>query len=137
MERNIILNRIRTPDGTVLTSHHVHDYVTHIDANGLGYMVDGGNAYLRRTVHKEAPYEELSIYSDAPFEHLREALHRGGRGVDGKQPLTWVPVSKMNDNWLISAIDYLIERNLLDNIHINTYIQELLYRVDNNINIPE
>jgi hypothetical protein len=43
---------------------HRHDYVTYTDANGLDYMVDGGNDYLRRNVHTEAPYEELTIYED-------------------------------------------------------------------------
>ena len=63
----IICNQIRTPDGTILISHTVHDYKEYKDKNGLVYMVDGGNDYLRRTVHKEAPYEELTIYEDAPF----------------------------------------------------------------------
>jgi len=46
-ERKIVLNRIKTPDGTILTSYHRHNYVSHID-NGELYAVDGGNDYLRR-----------------------------------------------------------------------------------------
>ena len=33
---------MRTPDGTILESKHRHDYVTHLDANGNEYMLDGG-----------------------------------------------------------------------------------------------
>ena len=45
MEKKLILSRIRTPDGTILTSYHQHDYVTHTDKNGETYMLDGGSEY--------------------------------------------------------------------------------------------
>ena len=88
MEENkrIIVNQIRTPDGTILKSMHRHDYVTYTDKNGLEYMVDGGTDYLRRNVHESAPHEEITIYEDAPFEVIRENVCRGGRGKDGTQP---------------------------------------------------
>ena len=38
----ILSNRLKTPDGTILESLHRHDYVTHTDANGKEYMLDGG-----------------------------------------------------------------------------------------------
>ena len=52
----LILNRIKTPDGTILTSYNRHDYVSYEDANGLEYMVDGGLEYLRRNVNNEFIY---------------------------------------------------------------------------------
>lgn len=39
MERKLLVNRIQTPDGTILTSKSVHDYVTHTDANGEEYIL--------------------------------------------------------------------------------------------------
>jgi hypothetical protein len=33
-------------------------------------MVDGGTGYLKRNVNN-APFEELSIYSDAPHDDIR------------------------------------------------------------------
>ncbi len=116
---NLVLNRIQTPDGTILTSRYRHDYVTHIDANGLEYMVDGGLEYPRRSVHKTElskaqkffigikelitgrkwidplAYKELSVYSDAPFEQIREAFEWGTNGKNGDQPLTWIKLSEM------------------------------------------
>ena len=137
MERTIIINQIRTPDGTVIKSMHRHDYVTHVDKNGHQYMVDGGSEYLRRNVVEEAPYEELTIYSDAPFEVISENFHRGGRGKDGTQPLTWVPMYQMSDEWLKACIRYNAERGIADCFANKLYAQELEYRAEKGIIIPE
>jgi len=37
----ILSNRMKTPDETILESINRHDYVTHTDANGKEYMLDG------------------------------------------------------------------------------------------------
>lgn len=130
-DKQIILNQIKTPDGTILKSMHRHDYVTHTDANCLEYMVDGGSEYLRRTVHEEAPYEELTVYDDAPFEEIRESFHRGGRGKDGTEPLTWVPMSKMSDEWLLACITYNEDRGLGESFANEMYKKELMHRQSN------
>lgn len=137
MEKIIILNQIKTPDGTVIRSMHRHDYVTHLDANGLQYMVDGGSDYLRRNRHEAAPYVELTIYSDDPFEVIRENFHRGGRGKDGTQPLTWVPMSKMSDSWLLACIKYNADRGQGECYANNLYKREYTYRQENEITIED
>lgn len=81
--KRIVHNSIRTPDGTVLVSRSVHDYVTHIDKNGHEYMVDGGISYLRRNIVEEAPYEELSLYVDDSHEQIRESVTWGTYGKSG------------------------------------------------------
>jgi hypothetical protein len=136
-EPTIIVNQIRTPDGTILRSMHRHDYVEYTDKNGLTYMVDGGTDYLRRNVHEGAPYEELTIYSDAPFELIRENFCRGGRGKDGKQPLTWVPISKMSDAWLAAAITYNDGLGLSESFSSKLYKKEQKYRKKNGIRVDE
>ena len=88
----LVANRIRTPDGTILESKHRHDYVTYLDKNGKEYMVDGGLEYLRRNVHDDAPYEELSVYTNDSHALIREVFCWGTRGKDGKQPLKYVPL---------------------------------------------
>lgn len=160
MEKEIILNQIKTPDGTILMSMHRHDYVTHDDANGLTYMVDGGSEYLRRNIHKTEltllnrivikiksmfgikwndplEYTELSIFSDAPFEVIREKFHRGGRGKDGTEPLTWVPMDKMSDAWLLACIKYNNDHGRMDCFANTLYAKELEYRQENNIHIAD
>ena len=113
----IVANRIRTPDGTILESKHRHDYVTHTDANGKEYMVDGGLDYLRRIVHDDAPYEELSIYSDAPHTEIREVFCWGTRGVDGRQPLTF----KLLKDLTTDHIEAILETQT----HISDYIRKI------------
>ena len=137
MKKQLILNRIKTPDGTILISRHRHDYVTHTDKNGKVYMVDGGTDYLRRNIHEDAPYEELSLYSDESYEIIRENVCREGRGINGDQPLTWVPISKMNDNWLLACIDYNRKLGLDSGYHSSLYKKELMYRQEHNISINE
>ena len=116
-KEKIIANRIRTPDGTILESMHRHDYVTHDDANGLEYMVDGGLDYVRRIVHDDAPYEELSVYSNDPHKLIREAFKWGTRGKDGKQPLTYVPLKDLTTE----HIDAILETQT----HIQEYIRKI------------
>lgn len=135
--RQIVLNRIQTPDGTVLTSYYRHDYVSYVDKNGLEYMVDGGLDYLRRNVHENAPYKELSVYDDDPWEIVRQSFHRGGRGKNGDQPLKWVPMSEMSNEWLENSIQYNLERGMDDSFASNLYRKELEYRKSHNIYIED
>jgi putative toxin-antitoxin system antitoxin component (TIGR02293 family) len=72
--QQIILNRIRTPDGTTLTSYHHHDYKEHKDLNGEIYFVDGGVDNLKRSKNVVPPVE-LSEYLSASHEKNRNAFH--------------------------------------------------------------
>jgi hypothetical protein len=89
----IILNALRTPDGTVLVSRHRHDYQTYTDANGKTYMVDGGFDYLRRSAHDDS--EDLSLYDTEPHEVQRKVIVWGSYGKNGDQPLTYKAVADM------------------------------------------
>ena len=104
-EARIVSNRIRTPDGTILESMHRHDYVTYVDANGKEYMVDGGLDYLRRNVHDDAPYEELSVYTDDLHIEIRNVFRWGTRGKDGRQPLTYVPLKDLTTEHIEAILD--------------------------------
>ncbi len=136
MEKRLILSQIQTPDGTILRSMHVHDYVTHLDKNGELYMLDGGNEYQRYSINDE-PFKNLSIWSDAPYEVIRENFHRGGRGKNGDQPLTWVPMSKMSNNWLKACVEYNDERGMGKSFTNYLYNKEIRYRQRMGINIED
>lgn len=117
----IILNRIQTPDGTILTSYTRHDMVMHKDENGETYFTDGGTAYLRRSVNDE-PFEDLTVYGDEPFEVIRESFHWGTRGKDGQSKLTFKPVKDLDTDHIQAIIDdgYENVREIME--------QELKYR---------
>lgn len=101
----LLINRIRTPDGTVLTSYSRHDYRTHIDANGDKYMVDGGLDYLRRSVNTEDPAEDLSVYVTDVHEENREALHWGTYGKNGDQPLKWKVLKDLDTDHIEAILE--------------------------------
>jgi len=135
METKIICNRIQTPDGTILTSHSVHDYVEHKDKNGKVYAIDGGNGYLKR-VCKDNDYIELSIMSDAPFEVIRENYYRGTWNKQGNR--IWIKMSKMSNNHLENCIQYNIKLgNGKDCFPNQMYQKEIDYIKENNIIIED
>ena len=123
----LIANRIQTPDGTILWSRHRHDYLEYQDDNGETYVLDGGTDYQRGSVNK-VPAKNLSVWSDAPFEEIRQVMLRGTftGGKENSGERIWVPLYKLNDldlkviekdyNWLkkeVKKFGYLPEEALL------------------------
>ena len=105
----ILYNAIRTPDGTIIQSKSVHDYVTHKDANGKCYAVDGGLEYLRRVGFPD--YEELSLTDKDDLGKVREVVTWGTRGKDGKQPLEYKKIKDLETEHIcaILATQFLSE----------------------------
>lgn len=117
----------------VITSYHGHDYKT---CTCGSLSVDGGMNYLKRA-GEISNCKELSIYSDVPFEVIRENFHRGGRGKDGTQPLTWIPMDKMSNAWLENCITYNENGGQGNSFANKMYRKELEYRKENDIFIAE
>lgn len=74
MTEQIICNAILTPDGTYLRSYNRHDYKEHwdVEAEEL-YIVDGGTAYLRRSMNA-TPATSMDVYLSDSFEMIRQAF---------------------------------------------------------------
>lgn len=62
---------------------------------------------------------------------------RGSRGVNGDQPLTWVPLSKISDNYLANLIAYQEDNMYTDSIDYKYQVMERDYRKTNNITVEE
>lgn len=128
MERFMLLNRWMTPDGTVLTSYHGHDYVSHTDKNGEYYFVDGGTNYIRSSVNNEK-MKDLCVYSDDDFSKIREVLCRGTFDEHGNS--IWIPICNMSNPHLENCITYY--SNFFDEVscrnrHVLFYITEVIMR---------
>lgn len=136
MKRVIIQNAIRTPDGTFLVSKHRHDFVSYKDKNGKTYMTDGGNDYIRRSFDTVL-YTDYTVYSDDSFYLVRMKLLRGGRGKDGMQVLTHVPLCDMSDVWIENCITYNKAMFGGKNIITGFYEKELRYRKKHGIIIHD
>lgn len=105
MTHQMLAQRIRTPDGTILQSFNRHDYKTHLDAKtGETYMVDGGLDYCRGIVNK-VPAESLCVFVGDDFNHIRSAFCWGTRGLDGRQPLKYVPLKDLNTDHIEAILD--------------------------------
>jgi len=130
----IIRNAMRTPDGTVIESRHRHDYRTHLDANGLEYMVDGGCDYIRRSLHPDQPGEDLAVYLEDGHDKVREALTWGTYGKSGDQPLRQIKLSEMSNAHIQACLD--TQPRMYPQIRIAMQ-NELDYRIENSILIED
>ena len=95
MTQQLLAQRIRTPDGTILQSYNRHDFKRHLDAKtGETYMVDGGLDYCRSIIN-EVPAENLCVFVGDDFNHIRSAFCWGTRGKEGKDPVKYVPLKDL------------------------------------------
>lgn len=126
----LIANRIQTPDGTVLWSRHTHDFVSYKDKNGETYILDGGNDYIRTTVNNQ-PAKSLAVYSDAPYEIIRDFVLRGTWTKDHNH--VWVALCNLSNDHLHNLLEYAgVSKSFLAYV-----LKELDYRQEHNINIED
>ena len=100
---NLIANALRTPDGTILESKSRHDYKEHVDSNGKTYMVDGGIDYIRRSAHGDEI--DMSLYDDQTHDVQAQVLTWGTYGINGDQPLRWIPIADMETDHIKAVLE--------------------------------
>ena len=128
----VIYRELITPDGTKLVSHHRHDFVTHTDKNGKWYMIDGGigNEYWRSSAHGDEFINEVKL-SDS-FDKVRCNFERYNM-----YSRSYVKLKDISDKWLQNIIDWFIEHNYANSWVFRLFIEEKLFRAENEIYIPE
>jgi hypothetical protein len=156
MQENILVhNSIMTPDGTILVSRHRHDFVYHTDKNGHRYCLDGGLDYIRMSYPEFKPSlfkkvlkwlgfpisnnlmpTNLCAYIGDPICKLRQVVSRGGRGINGDEPLRYVLLKDINDSWLDNIISYEEEFRPY-NLYLPVYREEKRYREVNKIKVED
>lgn len=128
----ILYNAIMTPDGTILQSKSLHDFVSHEDeVSGEIYFADGGLVYLKRSVNK-VPAVELSLTTDDPHDVVRQRFSWGTYGVDGKQQKKYVKLKDLTDKHISNILR--TQQQLPDFVQ-DLFRIELVYRDYYNLNI--
>lgn len=106
-EKKLIYNAIKTPDGTILHSKRVHDFVSHNDKNGKQYAVDGGNEY-QRVLADEYDYEDVSVYDDGNHQtRINHIVWGKNYDKDMKRlPETeWITIKDMDTDHIKAIVD--------------------------------
>lgn len=125
MTQQLLAQRIRTPDGTILQSYNRHDYKTHLDTKtGETYMVDGGLDYCRQN-RNVVSAEDLCVYVGDDFNHIRAAFSWGTRGKDGQQTLRYVPLKDLDTDHIQAILNtqFQIPQFIRDQ-----FVTELVFR---------
>lgn len=126
---NIISNKIKTPDGTIIESVFKYDYKEHKDKNGEYYTVDGGLSSLNRTYNKKPAYD-ISITDAAHFDVIRQHLKWGHKGKKGDQPIQFIKLADMADDHILNV---MLHMKGMSKVFKKQFIKELEYRLINNI----
>ena len=104
--QRLVYNAIQTPDGTILVSRTRHDYVSHTDANGNTYAIDGGLDYQRTSLSGDISLiKDLSVYLEDGIEKCREVLQWGTRGKGGGEKFRWVILKDMTTEHIQACLD--------------------------------
>ena len=129
--KNIVHSQVTCLEcGEVLVSENRHDYKTCSCPNET--MIDGGNAYVRYGGKDLSKVETFTVFDTDDFKFVRRYAARGGRGVNGDEPLTWTKLCNMNDDWLEAVLDYYPEGT--NNPHLRLIRKEIKYRKENRQN---
>lgn len=128
----ILLNRIKTPSGVLLTSRHLHDYVSYIEPDGTMFAVDGGFDYLKRIGEG---YTEMSINSEDDWEIIRENFERGVSLPDGS--IKYKTLNTLSNTHLYNILEYIKTQEFGVNRFTWVYEKEIKYRNSNNIKIDD
>ena len=103
--RQLVYNAVRCLEcDELLVSYSRHDYKTCQCPNSA--MVDGGTDYARYGAMDMNMIEKIDVYDDDDFEIVRKHAVRGSRGPNGDQPLSWIAICDMDDDYLQAVLDY-------------------------------
>lgn len=120
--RQLVYNAVRCLEcDELLVSYSRHDYKTCKCPNSA--MVDGGTYYGRYGAMDMSKIEKIDVYDDDDFEVVRKHAVRGSRGSNGDQPLSWIAICDMDDDYLQAVVDYGGA-----DWHINIIKKEIEYR---------
>lgn len=127
MERHLVHNSITCLNcGEVIVSRHRHDFQRCNCPNGT--FIDGGLEPFGRFGGKDLNMiKQFQVTSDDDHSLIRTHFERGTYGKNGDEPLRYVPLKDIDDDWLDNIIKYE-EQYRPDNKYLNHYRDEKEYR---------
>ena len=103
--RQLVYNAVTCVDCLdTLVSYNRHDYKVCRCDNQT--MVDGGVDYVRYGGKDMKKVVHHAVYADEDFSKVRQYATRGSRGKDGLQPLSYIAIKDMDDDYLQAVLDY-------------------------------
>lgn len=135
-EHQLLVNMIKTPDGTILESRHRHDYNTYLDTTtGIMYNVDGGLVYLTPWgSYSWKGVENLSVYDNSPHDLIRERFSWGSFGKCGTKAKFYIKLKDMSDAHIQAIID---TQHHISDVMVVMFFNELKYREDNDCSVVD
>jgi hypothetical protein len=135
----VLVNKIRTPDGTVLISRSEFDYQQHKDSKtGNIYAVDGG---LERPLRSPWPdLEDLSVQDDGTIETAREHLEWYISSGDFFRPSTsgYCKLKNISDKELEEILNRIKNSYYgasLSGMHLRYFNKEAEFRLKHDIKV--
>ena len=123
INKELLLSRIQTPDGTFLCSRSLHDLEEHTDKNGHYYGIEGGLAY-QKVLYDKKDYRDASIYTTDDFSIIRENILWDTYGVDGDEELKYVKIKDLE----LDHIENILVIPSLSNVFENILLSEIEFR---------
>jgi len=103
--RQLVYNAVKCLEcNETIVSRTRHDYVLCGCPNQA--MVDGGLDYMRYGAMDMNKIEPIAVYADDDFEVVRKVAARGSRGPNRDQPLSWIAICDMDDDYLEAVVEY-------------------------------
>ena len=120
INKELLLSRIQTPDGTFICSRNMNDLGEYTDKNGQYYGLKGGLAYQKVLCDKK-DYIDASIYTSDDFNIIRENIVWDTYGIDGDEELKHVKIKDLEldhiqNILLLPSLSMVFENILLSEI---------------------
>ncbi|HIC44679.1 MAG TPA: hypothetical protein EYO73_10505 [Sulfurimonas sp.] len=94
MNKELLLSRIQTPDGTFICSRSFNDLAEYTDKNGQHYGLEGGLAY-QKVQYDKNDYRDASIYTTDDFSLIRENIVWDSYGIDGDEEMQQIKIKDL------------------------------------------
>lgn len=133
--KQLLVNMIQCPDGTILESRYRHNFVEHIQDDGRRYYIDGGLSY-NHVGYSDEKYKDLSCYVGDAHNIIRERFTWGSYGRDGDEPLHYIKLKDLTDEHLDNLIVYTAEVHTYPRRINDLFINEKYFRaVEGNLEL--